>query len=113
MNAARCAVARALHQERRGNGESLPVQWTNEFQFAVPVSTIHRTSQTMNPVPAPDLTPTSGAGRVPAVYVHTVEELREAYTRQRELYDWDFSSEREFMENLFCTRFNSLLVAYS
>jgi len=47
------------------------------------------------------------------VYVHTVDELRAAYARQREFYDWDFSSEREFMENLFCTRFNFLLVTYS
>ena|SRR2546426_270513 len=67
----------------------------------------------MNPVPTPDPTPTAAAGRTPAVYVHTVEELRAAYTRQREVYDWDFSNEREFMENLFCTRFNFLLVAYS
>jgi hypothetical protein len=49
----------------------------------------------------------------PAVNVHTVDELRNANAKQRELYDWDFSTEREFMENLFCTRFNFLLVAYS
>lgn len=67
----------------------------------------------MNPISTPHLTPNAGAPATPAVKVHTVEQLREAYKRQREAYDWDFSSEREFMENLFCTRFNFLLVAYS
>jgi hypothetical protein len=33
--------------------------------------------------------------------------------RSRALYDWDFSREREFIENLFCTRFNFFLIAYS
>jgi hypothetical protein len=28
-------------------------------------------------------------------------------------YGWDFNQEREFMENLLCTRFNFLLVVYS
>lgn len=65
------------------------------------------------PLPAAAATPSAGASDKPAVNVHTVDQLRAAYARQREAYDWDFSNEREFMENLFCTRFNFLLVAYS
>jgi len=53
------------------------------------------------------------ADNAAAVKVYSVEELRAANGRQRENYDWDFSSEREFMENLFSTRFNFLLVVYS
>lgn len=49
----------------------------------------------------------------PVVHVHSADELRAANARQRAKYDWDFSREREFMENLFCTRFNFLLIAYS
>jgi hypothetical protein len=45
--------------------------------------------------------------------VYTSAQLAAANKVQREQYGWDFSNEREFMENLFCTRFNFLLVAYS
>jgi hypothetical protein len=49
----------------------------------------------------------------PGLKIHSVRVLRDAYESQRKVYDWDFSKEREFMENLFCTRFNFLLVVYS
>jgi predicted neutral ceramidase superfamily lipid hydrolase len=57
--------------------------------------------------------PKSQSEAVPAVNVYTVDELNSFNDDQRNLYDWDFSKEREFMENLFCTRFNFLLVVYS
>ncbi|MBE3123317.1 MAG: hypothetical protein IMZ65_00765 [Planctomycetes bacterium] len=44
---------------------------------------------------------------------YSVEELQEGLAFQRKHYDWDFSNEREFIENLFCQRFNFLLVIYS
>jgi hypothetical protein len=67
----------------------------------------------MTTKPIPVDAPAATAQGAPAVNVYTDEELRAANRRQRDDYDWDFSREREFMENLFCTRFNFLLVAYS
>lgn len=49
----------------------------------------------------------------PGLRVHSIADIRAGYKRQREEYDWDLSQEREFTENLFCQRFNFLLVAYS
>ena len=45
--------------------------------------------------------------------VYSAAELEAALCYQRENYGWDFNSERELMENLFCQRFNFLLVIYS
>ena len=44
---------------------------------------------------------------------YSVRELQDGLKYQREHYDWDFNNEREFIENLFCQRFNFLLVIYS
>ena len=41
------------------------------------------------------------------------DSLLSAYKKQNELYGWNISQEREFMENLFCQRFNFLLVLFS
>jgi hypothetical protein len=55
----------------------------------------------------------SPTDRVPAVNFYTADELRILQKRQLDKYHWDFSNERRFMEDLFCTRFNFLLIAYS
>ena len=44
---------------------------------------------------------------------YSVDEIIEVQDHAHEKYGWDFHQEREFMENLFCTRFNFLLVVYS
>ena len=44
---------------------------------------------------------------------YSVQELQDGLAFQRQHYDWDFNKEREFVENLFCQRFNFLLVIYS
>jgi hypothetical protein len=49
----------------------------------------------------------------PNLNKYSIEDIRQAYARQRNEYDWDLSQEREFTENLFCQPFNFLLVAYS
>ena len=41
------------------------------------------------------------------------EEILTAYNTQCTEGQWNFSDEREFVENLFCQRVNFLLVAYS
>jgi hypothetical protein len=43
----------------------------------------------------------------------TPDEITDAYKTQVAEGAWTFSDEREFGENLFCQRFNFLLVAYS
>jgi len=43
----------------------------------------------------------------------TDREILDAYEHQCSSGQWSFSDEREFVENLFCQRFNFLLVAYS
>ena len=35
------------------------------------------------------------------------------YEKQRENGDWTFYEEREFMENLFCTRLNYFFIIFS
>ena len=45
--------------------------------------------------------------------VLTKDEIHKAYEFQMKNTDWTFYSEREFIENLFSTRFNYLLVLYS
>jgi hypothetical protein len=41
------------------------------------------------------------------------EDLAGVHRRQYDKYEWNLSSERQFMENLFCQRFNFLLVGFS
>ena len=43
----------------------------------------------------------------------TDKEILDAYEHQCRSGQWSFSDEREFVENLFCQRFNFLLLAYS
>lgn len=45
--------------------------------------------------------------------VYSVDEIVNGQKKAREIYGWDFHQEREFMENLLCTRFNFLLIVYS
>ncbi|MFH0920737.1 MAG: hypothetical protein V1913_10280 [Fibrobacterota bacterium] len=47
------------------------------------------------------------------LHCYSVQDLEEGYSLQNREYDWNFSHEREFVENLFCQRFNFLLVIYS
>ncbi len=44
---------------------------------------------------------------------YSIRELEDGLNFQKEHYGWDLNDEREFMENLFCQRFNFLLVVYS
>jgi hypothetical protein len=43
----------------------------------------------------------------------TRDQLDKLHREQSEHFDWTLSSEREFVENLFCQRFNFMLVLYS
>lgn len=40
-------------------------------------------------------------------------DLLQFYNKQRESGDWTFYEEREFMENLFCTRLNYFFIIFS
>jgi hypothetical protein len=42
-----------------------------------------------------------------------VDQLANLHERQSAQFDWNLSNEREFVENLFCQRFNFMLVLYS
>ncbi len=41
------------------------------------------------------------------------EQLEKLHREQSEQFDWTLSSERAFVENLFCQRFNFMLVLYT
>jgi|GEM_PF-637787 len=43
---------------------------------------------------------------------YSIEDLKKAQNIQ-ENYQWNFSQEREFVENLFCQRINFLLIIYA
>lgn len=43
----------------------------------------------------------------------TDEGVKEAFEKQRKDVGWTFYDEREFVENIFCQRFNFLLIVYS
>ncbi len=45
--------------------------------------------------------------------VYSVDEIIKMQDFSKKQYGWDFHQERVFMENLFCQRFNFLLVVYS
>lgn len=41
------------------------------------------------------------------------EDLADLHRRQQDKFEWTLSSERQFMENLFCQRFNFLFVGFA